>query len=77
MSRTARAIPTRSKQNLSLPDSEVHRTYRGKIVDECYSPTGMAVRLRLVEAEHSVVAMPARDAVIALSSASAPSAHQP
>jgi 3-hydroxyisobutyrate dehydrogenase-like beta-hydroxyacid dehydrogenase len=49
----------------SLFDSKVHRTYGGKIVDERYSPAGMAVplaikdlRLALAEAEHEAVPMP-------------------
>jgi 3-hydroxyisobutyrate dehydrogenase-like beta-hydroxyacid dehydrogenase len=54
----------------SLFDSKVHRTYGGKIVDERYSPAGMAVplaikdlRLALAEAEHEAVPMPAASLV--------------
>ena len=50
----------------SLFDSRVHKTYGGKIVDERYSPPGMAaqlaikdLRLALAEAEHKAVPMPA------------------
>ncbi|NEI72436.1 NAD-binding protein [Rhizobium lusitanum] len=54
----------------SLFDSKVHRTYGGKIVDERYSPAGMAVplavkdvRLALAEAERQAVPMPAASLV--------------
>jgi 3-hydroxyisobutyrate dehydrogenase-like beta-hydroxyacid dehydrogenase len=54
----------------SLFDSQVHKTYGGKIVDERYSPPGMAVplaikdlRLALAEAEHATVPMPAASLV--------------
>ncbi len=54
----------------SLFDSKVHRTYGGKIVDQRYSPAGMAVplaikdlRLALAEAEHKAVPMPAASLV--------------
>ena len=54
----------------SVFDSKVHRTYGGKIVDERYSPAGMAVplaikdlRLALAEAEHEAVPMPAASLV--------------
>jgi 3-hydroxyisobutyrate dehydrogenase-like beta-hydroxyacid dehydrogenase len=54
----------------SLFDSKVHRTYGGKIVDQRYSPAGMAVplaikdlRLALAEAEHEAVPMPAASLV--------------
>ncbi len=54
----------------SLFDSRVHRTYGGKIVDERYSPAGMAVplalkdlRLALSEAEHEAVPMPSASLV--------------
>jgi 3-hydroxyisobutyrate dehydrogenase-like beta-hydroxyacid dehydrogenase len=54
----------------SLFDSKVHRTYGGKIVDERYSPAGMAVplavkdlRLALAEAEQSAVPMPSASLV--------------
>jgi 3-hydroxyisobutyrate dehydrogenase-like beta-hydroxyacid dehydrogenase len=54
----------------SLFDSKVHRTYGGKIVDERYSPAGMAVplaikdlRLALTEAENEAVPMPAASLV--------------
>jgi len=54
----------------SLFDSQVHKTYGGKIVDERYSPPGMAVplaikdlRLALAEAEHTAVPMPAASLV--------------
>ena len=61
----------------SLFDSQVHRTYGGKIVEERYSPAGMAVplaikdlRLALAEAEHEAVPMPVaslvRDRLVAL-----------
>ena len=61
----------------SLFDSKVHRTYGGKIVEERYSPAGMAVplaikdlRLALAEAEHEAVPMPVaslvRDRLVAL-----------
>jgi 3-hydroxyisobutyrate dehydrogenase-like beta-hydroxyacid dehydrogenase len=50
----------------SLFDSRVHKTYGGKIVDERYSPPGMAaqlaikdLRLALAEAERTAVPMPA------------------
>jgi 3-hydroxyisobutyrate dehydrogenase-like beta-hydroxyacid dehydrogenase len=54
----------------SLFDSRVHKTYGGKIVDERYSPPGMAVplaikdlRLALAEAERAAVPMPAASLV--------------
>jgi len=54
----------------SLFDSKIHRTYGGKIVDERYSPAGMAVplaikdlRLALAEAEQEAVPMPAASLV--------------
>ena len=54
----------------SLFDSKVHRAYGGKIVDERYSPAGMAVplavkdlRLALAEAEREAVPMPAASLV--------------
>jgi 3-hydroxyisobutyrate dehydrogenase-like beta-hydroxyacid dehydrogenase len=54
----------------SLFDSQVHKTYGGKIVDERYSPPGMAVplatkdlRLALAEAERAAVPMPAASLV--------------
>jgi 3-hydroxyisobutyrate dehydrogenase-like beta-hydroxyacid dehydrogenase len=54
----------------SLFDSRVHKTYGGKIVEERYSPPGMAVplaikdlRLALAEAEHAAVPMPAASLV--------------
>jgi 3-hydroxyisobutyrate dehydrogenase-like beta-hydroxyacid dehydrogenase len=54
----------------SLFDSKVHRTYGGKIVDEFYSPAGMAVplavkdlRLALAEAEREAVPMPSASLV--------------
>ncbi len=54
----------------SLFDSKVHRTYGGKIVEERYSPAGMAVplavkdlRLALAEAEREAVPMPAASLV--------------
>jgi 3-hydroxyisobutyrate dehydrogenase-like beta-hydroxyacid dehydrogenase len=54
----------------SLFDSRVHKTYGGKIVDERYSPPGMAaqlaikdLRLALVEAERTAVPMPAASLV--------------
>jgi 3-hydroxyisobutyrate dehydrogenase-like beta-hydroxyacid dehydrogenase len=54
----------------SLFDSKVHRAYGGKIVDERYSPAGMAVplaikdlRLALAEAEYEAVSMPAASLV--------------
>jgi 3-hydroxyisobutyrate dehydrogenase-like beta-hydroxyacid dehydrogenase len=61
----------------SLFDSKVHRTYGSKIVEERYSPAGMAVplalkdlRLALAEAEHEAVPMPVaslvRDRLVAL-----------
>jgi 3-hydroxyisobutyrate dehydrogenase-like beta-hydroxyacid dehydrogenase len=61
----------------SLFDSKVHRTYGGKIVEERYSPAGMAVplaikdlRVALAEAEHEAVPMPVaslvRDRLVAL-----------
>ena len=50
----------------SLFDSRVHKTYGGKIVDEQYSPAGLAVplaikdlRLARAEAERAAVPMPA------------------
>jgi 3-hydroxyisobutyrate dehydrogenase-like beta-hydroxyacid dehydrogenase len=55
----------------SLFDSKVHRSYGGKIVDERYSPAGMAVplaikdlRLALAEAEHEAVPMAAASLVL-------------
>jgi 3-hydroxyisobutyrate dehydrogenase-like beta-hydroxyacid dehydrogenase len=61
----------------SLFDSKVHRTYGGKIVEQRYSPAGMAaplalkdLRLALAEAEHEAVPMPVaslvRDRLVAL-----------
>jgi 3-hydroxyisobutyrate dehydrogenase-like beta-hydroxyacid dehydrogenase len=54
----------------SLFDSRVHKAYGGKIVEERYSPPGMAVplaikdlRLALAEAEHEAVPMPAASLV--------------
>src|ERR1700758_245328 len=54
----------------SLFDSRVHKTYGGKIVDEHYSPPGLAVplatkdlRLALAEAERAAVPMPAASLV--------------
>ena len=54
----------------TLFDSKVHRTYGGKIVDERYLSTGMAVplavkdlRLALAEAEHEAVPMPSASLV--------------
>ena len=54
----------------SLFDSRVHKTYGGKIVEEHYSPPGMAVplaikdmRLALAEAEREAVPMPAASLV--------------
>jgi 3-hydroxyisobutyrate dehydrogenase-like beta-hydroxyacid dehydrogenase len=54
----------------SLFDSKIHRTYGGKIVDERYSPAGMAVplavkdvRLALAEAEQTAVPMPSASLV--------------
>jgi 3-hydroxyisobutyrate dehydrogenase-like beta-hydroxyacid dehydrogenase len=54
----------------SLFDSRVHKTYGGKIVEERYSPPGMAVplaikdlRLALAEAERAAVPMPAASLV--------------
>ena len=54
----------------SLFDSRVHKIYGGKIVDERYSPPGMAVplaikdlRLALAEAERTAVPMPAASLV--------------
>ena len=54
----------------SLFDSRVHKTYGGKIVEERYSPPGMAaplaikdLRLALAEAEHTAVPMPAASLV--------------
>jgi 3-hydroxyisobutyrate dehydrogenase-like beta-hydroxyacid dehydrogenase len=54
----------------SLFDSRVHKTYGGKIVDERYSPPGLAVplaikdlRLALAEAERTAVPMPAASLV--------------
>jgi 3-hydroxyisobutyrate dehydrogenase-like beta-hydroxyacid dehydrogenase len=54
----------------SFFDSQVHKTYGGKIVEGRYSPPGMAVplatkdlRLALAEAEHAAVPMPAASLV--------------
>ena len=54
----------------SLLDSRVHKTYGGKIVEERYSPPGMAaplaikdLRLALAEAEYTAVPMPAASLV--------------
>ena len=54
----------------SLFDSKVHRVYGGKIVDEKFTPPGMAVplavkdlRLALAEAERAAVPMPAASLV--------------
>ena len=54
----------------SLFNSRVHKAYGGKIVDDRFSPPGMAVplavkdlRLALAEAEHSAVSMPAASLV--------------
>jgi 3-hydroxyisobutyrate dehydrogenase-like beta-hydroxyacid dehydrogenase len=54
----------------SLFDSRVHKAYGGKIVEERYSPPGMAVpmaikdlRLALAEAERTAVPMPAASLV--------------
>src|SRR6266566_3701572 len=54
----------------SLFDSRVHKIYGGKIVDERYSPPGLAVplaikdlRLALAEAERAAVPMPAASLV--------------
>jgi 3-hydroxyisobutyrate dehydrogenase-like beta-hydroxyacid dehydrogenase len=54
----------------SLFDSRVHKTYGGKIVEERYSPAGMAarlaikdLRLALAEAERAAVPMPAASLV--------------
>jgi 3-hydroxyisobutyrate dehydrogenase-like beta-hydroxyacid dehydrogenase len=54
----------------SLFDSRVHKTYGGKIVDERYSPPGLAVPfaikdlpLALAEAERAAVPMPAASLV--------------
>ncbi len=54
----------------SLFDSSVHKNYGAKIVEERYSPPGMAVplaikdlRLALAEAEHTAVPMPATSLV--------------
>jgi 3-hydroxyisobutyrate dehydrogenase-like beta-hydroxyacid dehydrogenase len=54
----------------SMFDSRVHRVYGQKIVDEAYSPPGMAVplavkdmRLALAEAERNAVPMPAASLV--------------
>lgn len=54
----------------SLFDSQVHKTYGGKIVNERYSPPGLAaplaikdLRLALAEAEHAAVPMPATSLV--------------
>jgi 3-hydroxyisobutyrate dehydrogenase-like beta-hydroxyacid dehydrogenase len=54
----------------SLFDSQVHKTYGGKIVDERYSPPGLAaplaikdLRLALAEAERAAVPMPAASLV--------------
>jgi 3-hydroxyisobutyrate dehydrogenase-like beta-hydroxyacid dehydrogenase len=61
----------------SLFDAKVHKTYGGKILNEQYSPAGMAVplavkdlRLALAEAERTAVPMPsaslAHDRLVAL-----------
>jgi 3-hydroxyisobutyrate dehydrogenase-like beta-hydroxyacid dehydrogenase len=54
----------------SLLDSRVHKTYGGKIVEERYSPAGMAaqlaikdLRLALAEAERTALPMPATSLV--------------
>jgi 3-hydroxyisobutyrate dehydrogenase-like beta-hydroxyacid dehydrogenase len=54
----------------SLFDSRVHKTYGGKIVEERYSPPGLAaqlaikdLRLALADAEHAAVPMPAASLV--------------
>jgi 3-hydroxyisobutyrate dehydrogenase-like beta-hydroxyacid dehydrogenase len=54
----------------SLFDSQVHKTYGGKIVDERYRPPGLAaqlaikdLRLALAEAERTAVPMPAASLV--------------
>jgi 3-hydroxyisobutyrate dehydrogenase-like beta-hydroxyacid dehydrogenase len=54
----------------SLFDSRVHKTYGGKIVEERYSPPGLAaqlaikdLRLALAEAERTAVPMPAASLV--------------
>jgi 3-hydroxyisobutyrate dehydrogenase-like beta-hydroxyacid dehydrogenase len=54
----------------SLFDSRVHKIYGGKIVEQHYSPPGMAaplaikdLRLALAEAEHAAVPMPAASLV--------------
>jgi 3-hydroxyisobutyrate dehydrogenase-like beta-hydroxyacid dehydrogenase len=54
----------------SLFDSRVHKSYGGKIVEERYSPPGMAarlaikdLRLALAEAERAAVPMPAASLV--------------
>ena len=54
----------------SLFDSPVHKAHGGKIVEERYSPPGMAaplaikdLRLALAEAEHTAVPMPAASLV--------------
>jgi len=54
----------------SLFDAKVHKTYGSKILDERYSPAGMAVplavkdlRLALAEAERNAVPMPAASLV--------------
>jgi 3-hydroxyisobutyrate dehydrogenase-like beta-hydroxyacid dehydrogenase len=54
----------------SLFDSRVHKTYGGKIVEERYSPPGMAahlaikdLRLALAEAQRTAVPMPAASLV--------------
>lgn len=54
----------------SLFDARVHKTYGGKILNERYSPAGMAVplavkdlRLALMEAEREAVPMPAASLV--------------
>jgi 3-hydroxyisobutyrate dehydrogenase-like beta-hydroxyacid dehydrogenase len=54
----------------SLFDSRIHKTYGGKIVDERYSPPGLAaqlaikdLRLALAEAERTAVPMPAASLV--------------
>jgi 3-hydroxyisobutyrate dehydrogenase-like beta-hydroxyacid dehydrogenase len=61
----------------SLFDAKVHKVYGGKIIDERYSPAGMAaplavkdLRLALAEAERTAVPMPAaslvRDRLVAM-----------
>jgi 3-hydroxyisobutyrate dehydrogenase-like beta-hydroxyacid dehydrogenase len=59
----------------SLFDSQVHKTYGGKIVEERYTPPGMAaqlaikdLRLALAEAERTAVPMPAASLVHTASS---------